>query len=279
MKKKKIIKRAAAAALLFCTGFVLLGLYNGLCVKEYNIDAENIETPVKIALIADLHSCRYGEGESRLVNKIDKQKPDLVVMTGDIFDDELPDDNTACFIEKVAKKYPCYYVTGNHEFWSGREAFQKKMQILQENGVVRLKDSAESVTVNGEVINLCGVDDPDACGVYSTPAFETRVKQVKELADNGNYTVLLTHRPEQMELYADAGFELVLCGHAHGGQWRIPFLINGLYAPNQGKFPQYAGGKYTQKDTTMIVSRGLAKECTFIPRFYNRPEVVIVSLT
>lgn len=92
------------------------------------------------------------------------------------------------------------------------------------------------------------------------------------------YTILLTHRPERLDVYCQYGFDLVLAGHAHGGQWRIPGIVNGLWAPNQRLFPAYAGGRYEQNGTTMIVSRGLARESTWLPRWYNRPELVIIDL-
>ena len=98
-------------------------------------------------------------------------------------------------------------------------------------------------------------------------------------SQNGHYTILLAHRPEYFQLYADYGFDLALCGHAHGGQWRLPGLINGVYAPGQGLWPKYAGGIYQQAACTMLVSRGLARESTRIPRLFNRPELVIIDLT
>ena len=98
------------------------------------------------------------------------------------------------------------------------------------------------------------------------------------MTDTGAYTILLAHRPEYYETYCNYSFDLVLCGHAHGGQWRIPYLINGLYAPNQGIFPKYAGGRYDGDKTTMIVSRGLDIETTWVPRIFNRPELVIIDL-
>ena len=96
--------------------------------------------------------------------------------------------------------------------------------------------------------------------------------------DGENCSILMTHRPERTEDYAGRGFELVLAGHAHGGQWRLPGLLNGLFAPDQGLFPTYAGGRYALGDTTLLVSRGLARESTRLPRFYNRPELVVVEL-
>ena len=273
-------------AILLCLfiAFISLGLYNGLRIQEYEVDAENIENHIKIALITDLHSCSYGEDESALIDLLDKESPDLVMLAGDIFDDVISNDNTVFFLENITKKYPCYYVTGNHEYWSGRSAFEEKMQILKNFGVIRLSAEMEIITINNETINICGVDDPDAAMIasmdrnYSTLSFEEQIEKVKKLSDNANYTILLSHRPEYLVRYATEGFDLVLSGHAHGGQWRIPGLVNGVYAPNQGWFPKYAGGKYIVNNTTMIVSRGLAKESTRIPRFYNRPEVVLIDL-
>ena len=108
-------------------------------------------------------------------------------------------------------------------------------------------------------------------------AFNRHLDAVKAQAKKDHFTVLLSHRPELFENYVSRAFDLVLCGHAHGGQWRIPGVLNGLYAPQQGLFPLYAGGKYEKGSTTMIVSRGLAKETTPIPRIFNPPELVVVT--
>lgn len=101
---------------------------------------------------------------------------------------------------------------------------------------------------------------------------------MEHVPDNGLYTILLAHRPEWIDLYGTYDFDLVLSGHAHGGQWRLPGLINGVFAPDQGMLPKYAGGKYGVNGTTMIVSRGLARESTSVPRIFNRPELVVVDL-
>ena len=108
--------------------------------------------------------------------------------------------------------------------------------------------------------------------------YSNRLSTVNASVQNDNYTILLSHRPEFFELYTKYDFDLVLCGHAHGGQWRIPGILNGLYAPHQGIFPKYAGGRYDSEDMTMIVSRGLARETTRVPRIFNRPELVVIDL-
>ena len=112
----------------------------------------------------------------------------------------------------------------------------------------------------------------------SVESINEQLSKVNELSQNDNYTILLSHRPELFELYTTYNFDLVLSGHAHGGQWRIPGILNGVYAPNQGLFPEYAGGEYQDNGTTMVVSRGLARETTLAPRIFNRPELVIIDL-
>ena len=260
--------------MLLLLALILPGLDNRLKVVHYAVDAEGLTNPVRIALVTDLHSCAYGPGQRTLIDVLDAEAPDCVMLVGDIFDDKLPDDNTEAFLAGIAGRYPCWYVTGNHEYWSGEAAFARKMAILEKLNIPRLENEAVEVELNGQRVTLCGVDDPRAWSNDVT----AYAAQLRELAGREGYTILLAHRPEYAELYAECGFDLVLSGHAHGGQWRVPGLLNGLFAPNQGLFPQYAGGVYKIEDTTMVVSRGLARESTRVPRFYNRPELVIVEL-
>lgn len=280
MKKKTKIFIAAFILLLIP---VIIGLDSRLLIRRYTVDTDKLEGSVRIALITDLHSCRYGEEQRELIEAVDSQSPDLVMLCGDIFDDRLDDGNTEVFLKKVSEKYPCYYVTGNHEHWSQSDAFNRKMETVEQCGIRRLSCEAETVYINGTRINICGVDD--AASVITSESgkygdkndFFAKLEELSDAADSDGFTVLLSHRPEYFEEYIKYDFDLVLCGHAHGGQWRIPYVLNGLYAPNQGLFPKYAGGEYCENDTVMIVSRGLARESTPIPRFYNRPELVIID--
>lgn len=276
--KKKNKALVIVAAVLTCT--VAAGLYNGLKIQNYSVETDKLNSNIRIALITDLHSCKYGENEMKLIEKINEQKPDIILLSGDIFDHKIPDENTEAFIAGVSGKYPCYYVTGNHEYRSGETAFAKKMDILEKYGVVRLSGEAVTTEINGEKLNICGIDDPLSLdySFENTKTYQEQLDSIKGIEENGNYTILLSHRPELMPVYSEYNFDLVLTGHAHGGQWRIPFILNGLVAPNQGFFPDYAGGLYEENGTKMIVSRGLARETTIVPRFYNRPEVVIIDL-
>lgn len=263
---------------------IVPGFDSRLLVRHYEIEMGKLEENIRIALVTDLHSCYYGENQKELIEAVDGQNPDLLVFCGDIFDDELDDGNTETFLRDISQKYPCFYVTGNHEFWSEGTDFSEKMAIVEKYGIKRLSGELETMEINGERINICGIDDPsEAYADYTDKSvgesFSGQLDRVEELAlaADGKVNILLSHRPEYFEEYIRYDFDLVLCGHAHGGQWRIPYILNGLYAPNQGLFPKYAGGEYREGDTVMIVSRGLARESTVVPRFYNRPELVIID--
>lgn len=289
--RKRLILLATAVVLLI---LILFAFDTRLMVRKYSIEAEEIETPIRVALVTDLHSCYYGENQSDLIDAIDVENPDVILLGGDIFDDVKEDTNTELFLAGIADKYPCYYVTGNHECWGGTYRFGNQMAILEKYGIPVLSGETVTLTVNGETVNLCGVDDPDVYMVNTDPeqdpegyiqaqtnkedSFLSQIAAVSETTPEDSYTILLSHRPEYYETYTEHDFDLVLCGHAHGGQWRIPGILNGLYAPHQGIFPKYAGGRYDGEDMTMIVSRGLAKETTRIPRIFNRPELVVIDV-
>ena len=257
-----------------------------LCVRTYEIDSPKISVPLRVALVTDLHSCRFGDGQIDLISAIDNQNPDVILLGGDIFDDVIDDEASEQFIREIAGRYLCFYVTGNHEYWSGAGNFADKMEILEEYGVLILSGACEEIVVREERILICGLDDPDFYrirkGVLREEADKIFLDQLDcigtEAENYDGFTILLSHRPEYFVDYLNYDFDLALCGHAHGGQWRIPGVLNGLYAPDQGLFPKYAGGRYDSGSMTMIVSRGLARESTRIPRIFNRPELVIVNL-
>ncbi len=281
MKRKTRILLILPAVLL-C--LILPGFYNALKVVHYTVKADDAAQPIRVALVTDLHSCAYGEGQRELPEAIEKEAPDLLLLGGDIFDDQIPNDRAAAFLKGIQGKYPCYDVTGNHEYWSGKEGFAERMAILDAYGVIRLSGEMDAIEIKGTKLNLCGADDPYAWAdngflmEIRDGSCREQVERVAALAENGCFTILLAHRPELFSTYSQFGFDLVLSGHAHGGQWRNPGILNGVYAPNQGLFPAYAGGRYEQNGTVMIVSRGLARESTPVPRFYHRSELVVVDL-
>ncbi len=283
-KRRIVIIAIVAAALLLLT---LSALDARLRVVSYTVSDARIETPVKIVLITDLHSCKYGEGQKTLLDAIDAQAPDLVLLCGDLFDDDLPNDNTTTVLKHVSERYLCFYVSGNHEYWY--EDPEALFNAVQELGIQILRGTNETVTVGRTTLQICGIADPacaeigideDAVDLRKAAMEAVTEKQLQSAAagTDGRYSILLAHRPELIETYAKYGFDLVLSGHAHGGQVRIPGILNGLFSPGEGWFPKYAGGEYRVGETTMIVSRGLARESTAAPRIWNRPELAVIEL-
>lgn len=274
LKKKSVITRILVIAGIAVVLITICDMR--LKTVNYKIESDKVEQPIRIALITDLHSDWYGKNQSVLIHALEAQKPDVVLLVGDIFDDTKSYNNAEIALRELSARYPCYYVTGNHEYWS--KDIDNILAIVEFYQIPILSAECETVEIHGETINICGVDDPDVAAYANGVGILDQLKTVEEAADSEAYTVLLSHRPEFAEIYKRYDFDLVLCGHAHGGQWRIPGVMNGLYAPNQGLFPEYAGGRYDFETYTMIVSRGLARESTPIPRVFNRPELVIIDL-
>lgn len=245
---------------------------------HYTITSDKIKKPVRLALITDLHSCKYGTAQRTLIDAVNKEKPDIVLLGGDIFDDEIPDDNTKVFLSAIAKLYPCYYVTGNHEYWSMRS--DEMLKWLHEHGIEDIGGKMIRVSINANDISIAGLNDPDQMRYTDEGiGMKAELDELTKDMDTATFNVLLTHRPSFVSLYKDRGFDLILAGHSHGGQWRIPGILNGTFAPDEGWLPKYAGGRYSLgSGTEMIVSRGLARESTRVPRIFNRPELVIIDL-
>lgn len=274
IKKKHILIAIIAIFIVLA----LLAFDVRLKIVSYTITSDKINTPLRVALITDLHSCKYGAGQKTLIDAVDKEKPDMILLGGDIFDDEIPDDNTKTFLSAIAKRYPCYYVTGNHEYWSMR--VNEMLDWLRANGIEDIGGKTIRTNIHDNDISLSGLNDPDEARYTGQgDGMKAELDRAKNERDDKAFTMLLTHRPSFVNLYKDAGFNLVLAGHAHGGQWRIPGILNGVFAPDEGFFPKYAGGFYHfDNGGEMIVSRGLARESTRVPRIFNRPELVIINL-
>ena len=232
-----------------------------------------------IAQVSDLHNAEFGENNAKLLKLLSESKPDIIVITGDFIDASHTDVGIALgFAQESVKIAPTYFVTGNHEASSPQ--YDTLKSGLEAAGVIVLEDEAVSLERNGESIALMGLADPDFTVkgdmFGEVPAMvSTKLENLND-GEGGGYTILLSHRPELFETYVGSGIDLVFAGHAHGGQFRLP-LIGGVVAPNQGLFPEYDAGLYTDGSTNMVVSRGIGN--SIIPlRFNNRPEIVLVEL-
>lgn len=251
----------------------LIALDERLILRTYTVVSPKLTAEVRLAVVTDFHS---SDNADDVVAMVASCAPDAVLLVGDLFDDDTanrPTERTLSLMRQLSAQYPCYYVSGNHEAWTGE--MDALYQQTEEAGVTVLRMSSGVLTVRGQRIALCGIPDPYEMVFSGAPDTEEQIRQAMEDVDSADFTVLLAHRPELLAKYAQFPLDLVVSGHAHGGQVRIPGVLNGLYAPNQGWFPKLAGGAYTQDGTTLIVSRGLAVR-TRLPRIFNRPEVVLV---
>lgn len=259
--------------LAILVALALIALDERLILRTYTVASPKLTAEVRLAVVTDFHSSDNAEEVAAMVASC---APDAVLLVGDLFDDDTanrPTERTLSLMRQLSAQYPCYYVSGNHEAWTGE--MDALYQQTEEAGVTVLRMSSGVLTVRGQRIALCGIPDPYEMVFSGAPDTEEQIRQAMENVDSADFIVLLTHRPELLAKYAQFPLDLVVSGHAHGGQVRIPGVLNGLYAPNQGWFPKLAGGAYTQDGTTLIVSRGLAVR-TRLPRIFNRPEVVLV---
>ena len=278
MVKKKYL--SVILAILFSV-LVLWTIWGNVTVgvTHYSVTGKQLPDSFdgfKIAVVSDLHNARFGRDNSQIVRKIEEEHPDIIAITGDLVDANRTDMETAiALVHKLMQLAPCYYVTGNHEAWIGKQFSVLEEMLLAEN-VQILHDEVIRLERDGQTIQLAGLDDPDFTErdtVVQQSLLQTKLNQMNLSKE---YCILLSHRPETFEAYVEENIDLVLSGHAHGGQFRLPF-IGGIVAPNQGLFPKYTAGKYTRNNTTMIVSRGIGN--SIIPiRFNNRPEIVVIEL-
>lgn len=228
----------------------------------------------RIAQVSDLHNAEFGNRNSKLLQIISEAAPDTIVITGDLVDASHTNIDIAVDFAKAATQIaPVYYVTGNHE--AALPQYNALKSGLESASVVVLENAVIQLECNGDTLTLIGLSDPN----FTTRSDVSSMVETKLNAlspDDSCYTILLSHRPELFDAYVSSGIDLVFSGHAHGGQFRLP-LIGGLIAPNQGFFPKYDAGLYSEGKTNLVVSRGIGN--SIIPlRFNNRPEVVLVEL-
>lgn len=277
--KKKTKKYLGIGVIVLVVLVWLIWSNQRIEVTQYTVESENLPhafDDYTIVQISDLHNASFGKGQKDLLEKIVAEKPNIIAITGDLIDSDHTDVKKAMELVKGAVKVaPVYYVSGNHEAWSKKyptlwkEMLKSGVNILTQGGVPQRRA--------GETIMIYGLDDPCMGGAKEFEGDE-EAKLASGMAryEKEYYTILLSHRPEYFKNYVARNMDLVLAGHAHGGQVRIPF-IGGVYAPGQGFFPKYTAGTFTDKNTTMVVSRGLGNSA-FPVRVNDSPELVVVHL-
>lgn len=275
--KKKIAIIIISVILVAISVWVIWGNVT-FDVTHYSVSSDRLPKKFdgcKIAVLSDLHNAKFGKENSRLLAIIEKENPDIIAITGDLADSRKTNIETAQKLcAELTNLAPCYYVAGNHEAWL-KEDYNDLEKKLRFAGVIILKDIALKLTNDEETIKIAGLFDPRFSGENSFPR-EMLKSKIEDMKLTGEYCILLSHRPEVFEGYVSENIDLVLSGHTHGGLIRLP-RIGGMIAPNQGFFPKYDAGKFTEDNTTMIVSRGIGNS-GFSLRINNKPELVIVEL-
>lgn len=258
--------------------FALLiwAFYFGVAVRRYTVKSQKIKTPFRIVQISDLHSVYHGREQECLMRRIERLKPDMVVLTGDIFDVRGKEDGALSFLKHICR-YPCFYVLGNHEYCSKKaEKYTETAQML---GICVLQNETEMFCVNGNEIMITGINDPQRADKSEPkPRLCSALEQAFGGADETKFNLFLAHSHIYIDEYKKYGYDLGMSGHSHGGQFRIPLIMNGFFCRKQGFFPGYAGGEYRFGDKVHIVSRGISAVPRWLPRIFNRTEIVAADI-
>ena len=268
MRKKHLWILPVLAILVILT---LIALDERLILRTYTVASPKLTAEVRLAVVTDFHS---SDNADDVVAMVASCAPDAVLMVGDMFDDDTqnrPTERTLSLMRQLSAQYPCYYVSGNHEAWTGE--MDALYQQTEEAGVTVLRMSSGVLTVRGQRIALCGVPDPYEMVFSGAPDTEEQLRQALEDVDLADFTVLLAHRPELLTKYAQFPLDLVVSGHAHGGQVRIG--SQGIYSPGQGLFPKLTSGFYF--DDKLFISRGMTNSAC-APRLWCPCELVMVRL-
>jgi uncharacterized protein len=279
----KLTSKSIKNLIIAITGLIIFFTWQNNAVGITKYEYTNSKLPegfdgYRILQISDLHNKDY---KGRLLEKIEDIDPDIIVITGDLIDRRNTRIDIATeFVKQIVTIAPVYYVSGNHEQLSGK--YNELKEKLEKLDVQIIDNSYMTLNKRGEQIGLMGIADPSIIQNEGTYLWDDSSEYIKininKLFGNidTNFNILLSHRPEQFSIYKDMNVDLVFSGHAHGGQVRIPF-VGGLVAPNQGLFPKYTQGIYSEKSTSMVVSRGLGNSI-FPLRVFNPPELVVVTL-
>lgn len=282
-KKHRVIKTLLLLFLLLIL-FLLFELFvGGKMLQVTRTDVFSAGLPpefdgFRIVQLSDVHGSLIGKDNRGILDRVRELSPDVIVLTGDLTDKRHPDTGRMTELaEKLCAIAPVYSVNGNHEAIMKPAEREKFLTELKEKGVHVLESETASLLRDGAGITLIGLKDPgQENGSWEKREAAVYDDLVRMVNASDGFTLVLSHRPEMADKYAQAGAELVLCGHAHGGQIRIPFL-GGLYAPGQGLLPEYDSGLYRIGDTFLYVNRGIGNS-VFPLRVLNRPEIALITL-
>jgi len=260
---------AAIAAILALFNW---GTKTRIVTRYYEITDARIHDEVRLAIVCDLHGAQYGKKQSDLIAALEEASPTVVLLLGDIYDQDGIESHAVELIDALSSRFTCYFVPGNHEYKSGE--LNMIRNLLRESNIPNIAGETVTVQVKNTQVQIFGIDDGQGGKAKQLWQIENAAKQRK----SDVFSILAIHVPNGVESYLHYGFDLMLSGHTHGGQIILPHVLNGLYAPGQGFFPKYGGGRYDFGKQTLIISRGLSQKPLWLPRFGNPPELSIITL-
>ena len=276
----RIIKRLFIVLLVLA--LLALGVWygnNSIQTDAYSFTSPGLPSEFdgfRIVQLSDLHGRSFGEGNSRLIAAVERAEPDMIAITGDLVDAQSELEEVLPFIRKLLELAPVYYVTGNHEWGSGKA--RDTLGALRSLGVECLENRFVSVERGGAHILIAGVNDPNGPSDQKTPE---QLAAELYASEPNPFWLLLAHRNNLFSGgYCCLGANLTLCGHAHGGVWRLPFT-DGLIGPDKRPLPSFTSGFYRCEDGCgmwVFVSRGLGNSPHYMPRLFNRPQVAVITL-
>lgn len=270
-----------AILILFIIATFLYYENNKLDITKYELNSNDIVNPVKMVQLSDLHS----KPAKNVLKTVKKLKPDIIFVTGDYINDhEKNKEKMLSYGKELVKTAPVFYITGNHE--RRLENFDELMSKLKGIGFTVLLDETDDIIINGNKINILGLDENQAgfddykARKNGTFKYKDESPLFKELSEKSGYKVVLSHYPENFMAvseneYSQYDFDIQLSGHAHGGQFILP-LIGPVFSPGQGIMPKYAKGSFGERPK-LIISRGIGN-AEFPFRLFNHPEINVIDI-
>ncbi len=273
-----------AILLILCLILDIIVSSNWLVVREYTFNSSKVEESFKAVLISDLHGHEFGTENEDLINKIAEEEPDIIMMDGDFIDSEDSTDKIETLIYNLSSIAPVYFALGNQEYDYIEATGIDLVNVIEQAGAIVLDENYVDVTINDQIIRIGGLYDYAFANDESASTDEDLMDPevysfLKDFEDTQSLTIMMSHRPDSF-IFGEASttwhIDLVVSGHTHGGQVRLP-VLGGLWAPDQGFFPTYDMGMFEKDLIYIVITSGLGSKTEMMPRLNNPPEITIIN--
>ena len=276
-KKSKVpvIILIIIAVLIAAIGISAIVDSNRLEKSFYQVVSTKVTDNIRVVCLSDMHLKEFGKDNETLIHEVEKLGPDIIALVGDMNLESKPDEygvvtNLCLKLNEIA---PVYYSLGNHELDAMLFGKSNIYKDIKKAGIKILNNEMETVTIGATTLDIIGLSQgPAQFEKYGKSFFD------KAMNKTDNFKLVLNHFPEQFlgTFNDEYDIDLMLAGHAHGGQVRLPW-IGGLYSADQGLFPKLCDGYHEIENSRLIISRGLGKS-GLVPRIFNKPEIMIVDI-